>query len=827
MRRLLLIIGLICVSLLVACKGQTGTATSVTSNSAKLAGTFYWSNTDGPGQLWYEYKKTSGSTWTATPHENFPQMSCGGGPNSCSAPDTDPPVITGLDSSTPYVFRVCGWFDSNPSGTTTCYDKDGTASGTNYSTFTTLAPPPAGFSPGIVGGGNLSPTDLSSLDNLRPPQIRMERDITDDPSVAGTSQTEMDAVVAGASARGVKVLWLAGFSGFIPTTAQSQILAKWADRYGPGGVYWQSHSGGAYASTQIEFGNETSYGYQYGSGPWTDLATRAAAYAQRAKDAANAIALTGRNVDLIVQADNGGSGTNTWVNGLHTGVSNLDTYIGGWTVHPYGNQSMWQDKIDKVISQTNAVGWSNTVPIDVTEYGISSDDGNTLYGSCSSGHDGCSPQGGGQSATETYAQASSDLTAETNGMRSLYSTRLRDFMVYSIHDLTTHNNKRCNSNTQSCREDFFGGTTYTAGDKGGYTAAVRALWGTSPSSFRPVVRNVSGSTPASLRIGSSTGSRLQLKGVTVWGLPDHISINNGSGTQHWLREYNNRAAIAAQVKAWGGNVVRLRVLAGDYNDAPNANTASLTKAQYVQHVKDWRDAVEAQGLYLQVTGWDALDGDHANGAWPGTASDYDQMFADIYAALGNDERVIYEPTNEPNNVTFAQWNTNMRHTIQYFRETIGYKGLLVIDPIWWANSGSGGQGYDDTQYSDLETYDAARTGMGSKHQLAFAKHDYAQSYAGKVWNGSSWSSASGGSQINHLIFESEFGNYNGSPSTVDNQWSIDASDFFRQRFASQETYVGAEAFLWGPWTDANSITGTDDVTPVAPWGTTVRDHFLN
>ena len=50
-----------------------------------------------------------------------------------------------------------------------------------------------------------------------------------------------------------------------------------------------------------------------------------------------------------------------------------------------------------------------------------------------------------------------------------------------------------------------------------------------------------------------------------------------------------------------------------------------------------------------------------------------QLFADIHAALGDDPMVIYEVTNEPNNVGWADWDTNMRGSIRYF-PTIGYPG---------------------------------------------------------------------------------------------------------------------------------------------------------
>jgi hypothetical protein len=335
---------------------------------------------------------------------------------------------------------------------------------------------------------------------------------------------------------------------------------------------------------------------------------------------------------------------------------------------------------------------------------------------------------------------------------------------------------------------------------------------------RPVVVPASASTPATLRTGSASGARLQLRGANVWGLQDSITTSFGAG------QYANRSKIAGTIRSWGANLVRFRVLADDYNSAPSAATGNLTKAQIIQRIKDWRDAVVGQGMYFMPCSWDALDGAYSDARWAGNGTRVHQMFADIRAALGDDPMVVYEVTNEPNNVSWAQWEANMQASIKYFRETIGYRGLLVIDPIWWANSGTGGQGYDDARYSGLEAFDAARAGMAS-HQLAFAKHDYANEYAGKAWNAGAWTSAQGGSQTKHLIFETEFGNYNGDPSSVSAPWAAAAASFFGDRFAAQPNYVGAAAFLFGPWFDANAMTGADNVTPTA-WGTAVRGNLF-
>jgi hypothetical protein len=329
-----------------------------------------------------------------------------------------------------------------------------------------------------------------------------------------------------------------------------------------------------------------------------------------------------------------------------------------------------------------------------------------------------------------------------------------------------------------------------------------------PSGSKPVVAG------GTLRVGSAAGPRLELRGVNVWGLQDYITTSFGA------EQYRQRATVASTIKSWGANLVRFRVLADDYNNAPSAATGGLTRAQIIQRIKDWRDEVVGRGMYFMLCSWDALDGAYSDAAWAGNGQRVHQLFADIHAALGDDPKVIYEITNEPNNVSWADWDANMRGSIAYFRETIGYHGLLVVDPIWWANSGTGGEGYDDAAYSGLEAYDAARPGMGS-HQLAFAKHDYANSYRGKAWDGAAWVAAQGGAQTKHLIFETEFGNYNGDPSTVSDSWSAAAARFFAGRFDAQPNYVGAAAFLFGAWWDANALTATNN-TSATTWGSSAR-----
>jgi hypothetical protein len=127
MRQWSIVLSILTVGLLVGCSADSDPATDVTYKSATLHGTLNWSDGDGPGETWFEYKTDTGA-WQQTPHDSFPKMS-GSGSMEASQP------VSGLHWSTHYVFRVCGKLDSGPQ--VACYDRDGSTTAGNYDDFTT------------------------------------------------------------------------------------------------------------------------------------------------------------------------------------------------------------------------------------------------------------------------------------------------------------------------------------------------------------------------------------------------------------------------------------------------------------------------------------------------------------------------------------------------------------------------------------------------------------------------------------------------------------------------------------------------------------------
>ena len=309
-----------------------------------------------------------------------------------------------------------------------------------------------GFRAGLVGTGD-HPRSALAARRLGAHVIRIEFDVK-------TPAAALRPSVAALAAQGVQAVLLAGFDGRIPSEAEARNLAGWAAEFGPGGSFWSGRRDGNLAVRQIEFGNETSYSHQYGD-TWSDQSykDRAKLYATRFAQAHAAIAGTGRQVGLLAQGDDGGTGSSAWVDSMFDAAPNLGRIVDGWTVHPYGPRGTWKGKLDRLIAQTAANGAPGTVPIDVTEYGISTNNGVALNDNY------------GWPVNLTFAQAGASLRSAVAEMRADPSIgpRLRLFLLYAAYDLNA-------SLGPNERERFFGALDAGLGDKGAFTAEVRQLF---------------------------------------------------------------------------------------------------------------------------------------------------------------------------------------------------------------------------------------------------------------------------------------------------------------------------------------------------------------
>ncbi|MCW3019037.1 MAG: hypothetical protein JWN10_1345 [Solirubrobacterales bacterium] len=314
------------------------------------------------------------------------------------------------------------------------------------------APPSESPAPGTGTGSfqfginaGMEPADVAGVSKLGAKVVRIDFGST-------TTAAQMEPVIAAYAAKGIRVAPLAGFYGGMPTSAEAQGLAGWARAYGPGGSYWAAHGNGALAIQTIEFGNETSGGYQYGDNPGEpSFQARAESYAVRFKEAAEAISASGMKVGLLAVSEDW---TGDWMNGMFAAVPNLASYVAGWVSHPYGPE--WRTKIDDIISQAAAHGAPSTIPIDVTEWGLSSD--NTS----------CVAQNFGYSTCMSYAQAGETVRKTVTEIGALLGSRAGLFMLYKDRD-------QAPPGASNNREYYMGALGQELQPKGAYTEAVEEL----------------------------------------------------------------------------------------------------------------------------------------------------------------------------------------------------------------------------------------------------------------------------------------------------------------------------------------------------------------
>ena len=280
----------------------------------------------------------------------------------------------------------------------------------------------------------------------------------------GTPVSTMAPIIESYADAGIQAQLLAGLGGRIPTAAEAANLATWAAAFGPGGSFWAGKDFPArLAVDRIEFGNESSGFWQYaelnGVSDWahsTFYAQVAEDYGKTFKSTSIAVHAANPGVGLLAVADVPGR-WHAWMDGMFRGTPDLANYVDGWVIHPYGPG--WQLTIDDAMSQAASHGAPNSIPLYLTETGITSDNGNCL--SDNSGWDTCM----------SYGQAANALISSVDAMKARYGGRIKEIDFYCAGDLRDHD-------ASQDREHYFGALTAVAGEKGAYSAAVRSLLAT-------------------------------------------------------------------------------------------------------------------------------------------------------------------------------------------------------------------------------------------------------------------------------------------------------------------------------------------------------------
>ena len=299
------------------------------------------------------------------------------------------------------------------------------------------------FPMGLNSGSE--PLDIAGAAKLGAKLVRLAFGIEE-------SVQEMEPEIGAYANKGIRVLPLASFYRSVPTQADAQNLATWAKTFGPGGTFWKGRSE-ALPIEDIEFGNETDNGYQYGyevgGSQYTALAE---AYADRFKESSEAIAQTGTDVGLLAQEQDP---TGHWIADLYAAVPNFAKYVAGWTIHPYGPE--WRTSVNDLIKQTTAYGAPSTIPIYMTEWGLSSDNG-----ACLTSNFNWNP-------CMTYKEAANVLRTAVAEMGQAFGKRIGALMIYQVRD------QQLIGSTNNV-EAYFGALQHELQPKGEYTTAVQELF---------------------------------------------------------------------------------------------------------------------------------------------------------------------------------------------------------------------------------------------------------------------------------------------------------------------------------------------------------------
>ncbi len=307
------------------------------------------------------------------------------------------------------------------------------------------------------------------------------------------------------------------------------------------------------------------------------------------------------------------------------------------------------------------------------------------------------------------------------------------------------------------------------------------------------------------------GHRFVFRGVVVYALPFYYDAGGRSDpTLESFTSYawTHRFQLFQAIRATEANVVRIPVSLAVYSD--NRYLPGGRRG-YLQRLSGIVEAARAAGLYVILVWWDSLGfGSHL-------LEDFHRLFpmmSAVYHLFRHDSNVLYEPYNEPHGITWGQWLAVMINTLAFWRKSLHYGGILILDTT--------GYSWDISPLYLRALLDAG-TFLRSQPNLLFANHRYpngATCFCGN--NRLTWQRQVG-RYLNTLpMLGSEYGIYDGQ-GPVSANWGRG----FLANLARNDIprgLNGAITFVWD-WVDPNSMTNpaTHQLTY---WGRVVVSQFL-
>jgi hypothetical protein len=304
----------------------------------------------------------------------------------------------------------------------------------------------------------------------------------------------------------------------------------------------------------------------------------------------------------------------------------------------------------------------------------------------------------------------------------------------------------------------------------------------------------------------SSGQRLVMRGVLIYAMPFYL--NNGQQDQGLAAAteaaYKNRWSMFARIKALGFNTVKIPISSMVYSgDAYGIDGP----AAYMARLRAIVNAATIEGLYVVLNWWDSL----FEGA--SVVTEYSTPFSMMKAVeftFADNPGVIYEPYNEPREISWDQLIVISERMLQFWRGTIGYRGVLIADTQYWSWN------FDPSYAAALLAYDRALLG---RPDLLIANHRYPN--GNTCFCGSeraAWNALVGQYIAKFPLLGSEYGDDDtiGPPELG---WGQGFLTYLEDE-AFSEGFNGAIIFVWNWEPSAMVDSTTGDLTA---WGQMVVD----
>lgn len=290
------------------------------------------------------------------------------------------------------------------------------------------------------------------------------------------------------------------------------------------------------------------------------------------------------------------------------------------------------------------------------------------------------------------------------------------------------------------------------------------------------------------------GGRFVLAGASAYIMPFYTAEDGGrdealAGTTEGA--YDNLGAVLEEMSRSGVNTLRVPVAVAGYEE----DIYELGgKGGYLDRLRQVVEAAADEDIRVVVGWWDS----HSLGAeWLDRYTESFAMMADVHDALEPWPSVVYEPFNEPHDITWEQWEPVMEDVVRYWRDDLGYDGVLLLDTIDYSWS------FDpDVAQRVLDLDAGLRDGEPA---VVFANHRYANDqtcFCGAELD--EWEQEVGQYVDDFPIAGTEYGRWTGPDFQPQEQWNVE----FAQHAAQVAVPAGMNgylAFVWD-WVDENAMT---------------------